>query len=125
MDDHVLAGASPGIPSVCSVCQIPAEFPDPDNPSKMWTQYSEYNNKTYITCSPGCKHIFDTEPQKYMQIWWPAEAYLSGEFGEDPIAGIFKYTGLSPEEAGEHYSSREHARWLEHRKHLGLDKKFF
>ena len=59
MDDHVLAGSSPGLPSVCTVCQVPAEFPDPDNPTKMWTQYSEYNNKTYMTCSPGCKHIFD------------------------------------------------------------------
>ena len=120
-----LQDASPGLPAICTVCQVPAEFPDPDNPTKMWTQYSEYNNKTYITCSPGCKHIFEHEPHKYMQIWWPAEAYLSGEFGEDPVAGLFKYTGLSPEEAGEHYSSREHARWLEHREHLGLDKKFF
>ena len=58
-------------------------------------------------------------------MWWPSEAYLSGEFGEDPVAGIFKYTGLSPEEGGEHYSSNEHARWLEHRRQLGLDKKFF
>ena len=65
---------------------------------KLWTQYSEYNNKTYMTCSPGCKHIFEQEPEKYSQMWWPAEAYLSGEFGEDPIAGMFKYTGLSPEE---------------------------
>ena len=55
----------------------------------------------------------------------PGEAYLSGEFGEDPIGGMFKYTGLSPDEAGEHYSSDEHARWLEYRKHLGLDKKYF
>ena len=125
MDDHVLAGSSPGLPSICTVCQVPAEFPDPDNPSKMWTQYSEYNNKTYVTCSPGCKHIFDQEPHKYMQIWWPSEAYMSGEFGEDPVAGLFKYTGLSPDETGEHYSSNEHARWLEHRKHKGLDKNFF
>ena len=59
MDDHVLAGCKSWIPSVCTVCQVPAEFPNPDNPTKMWTQYSEYNNKTYITCSPGCKHIFE------------------------------------------------------------------
>ena len=116
MDDHVYGRQSPGIPTVCTVCQLPAQFPDPDNPTKMWTQYSEYNNKTYITCSPGCKHIFEHEPHKYMQIWWPAEAYLSGEFGEDPIAGMFKYTGLSPDEAGEHYSSDEHARWLAHQR---------
>ena len=34
MDDNVLAGSSPGIPSVCTVCQVPAEFPNPDNPTK-------------------------------------------------------------------------------------------
>ena len=84
----------PGIPAVCTVCQVPAEFPDPDNPTKLWTQYSEYNNKTYMTCSPGCKYIFEQEPYKYSQMWWPSEAYLSGEFGEDPIAGMFKYTGF-------------------------------
>ena len=65
-DNHIFANASPGIPAACTVCQVPAEFPDPDNPTKLWTQYSEYNNKTYMTCSPGCKHIFEQEPFKYM-----------------------------------------------------------
>ena len=124
-EENVFANASPGMPAVCSVCQLPAEFPNPDSPLELWTQYSEHNGKTYMTCSPGCKHVFDKEPEKYAQMWWPAEAYLSGEFGEDPVAGMFKYTGLSPEETGEHYTSREHAHWLEHRRHLGLDKKFF
>ena len=124
-EDDVFANSSPGIPAICSVCQLPAEFPNPDSPLELWSQYSEYNGKTYMTCSPGCKHIFDHEPEKYTQIWWPGEAYLSGEFGEDPMAGILKYTGLSQEEVGEHYTSGEHAHWLEHRRHLGLDKKFF
>ena len=124
-EEDINANASPGLPAVCSVCQLPAEFPNPDKPLTLWTQYSEYNGKTYMTCSPGCKHVFDHEPEKYEQMWFPAEAYLSGEFGEDPVAGMFKYTGLSPEETGEHYTSREHAHWLEHRRHLGLDKKFF
>ena len=124
-EEDVFANTSPGLPAVCSVCQLPAEFPNPDSPLELWTQYSEYNGHTYMTCSPGCKHVFDREPEKYTQSWWPAEAYLSGELGEDPIAGMFKYSGLSPEETGEHYTSREHARWLEHRRHLGLDKKLF
>ena len=33
-DDNVFANASPGIPAVCTVCQLPAEFPNPDNPTK-------------------------------------------------------------------------------------------
>ncbi|MBB6446645.1 YHS domain-containing protein [Bacillus benzoevorans] len=124
-DEDIHANSHPGLPAVCSVCQVPAEFPNPDNMLELLTQYSEYKGKTYMTCSPGCKHIFDNEPEKYSQFWWPAEAYLGGEFGEDPIAGMFKYTGLTPEETGEHYTSRDHARWLEHRRHLGLDKIYF
>ena len=46
--------------------------------------------KRICTCSPGCKHIFEQEPHKYAQIWWPAEAYASGEFGEDPVAGFIQ-----------------------------------
>ena len=86
-EDNVLADASPGIPAICTVCQFPLNSLIRIIRLKLWTQYSEYNNKTYMTCSPGCKHIFDNEPEKYEQIWWPAEAYLSGEFGEDPVAG--------------------------------------
>src|SRR5690606_14497083 len=83
LDDHVLAGASKGLPAVCTVCNLPLEFPNPDNMEERWTQYSEYNNKTYPTCSPGCKHIFDHEPEKYSQIWYSAEAFANGELGED------------------------------------------
>ncbi|MBB6445253.1 phenol hydroxylase P3 protein [Bacillus benzoevorans] len=124
-DDNVLAGASKGLPGVCTVCHLPNEFPNPDNMAERWTQLSEYNNKTYATCSPGCKHIFDHEPEKYAQIWWPAEAYVNGELGTDLPGDLFKAWGTTPEEGGEHYSSDEHARWLEHRRHLGLDKKYF
>lgn len=124
-DDNVLAGASPGLPAICTVCQVPLMFPNPDKPNELWTQLSEYNNKTYSTCSPGCKHIFELEPHKYMQIWWPGEAYTSGEFGEDIPGDLFKYFSFSPEEAGEHYSSQEHKDWVAHREHLGLNKKYF
>lgn len=61
MDDHVLAVASPGIPAVCCVCQIPDEFPDPDNPTKLWTQYSEF--KFY-----EANHIIDELDQTYQKL---------------------------------------------------------
>lgn len=123
MDDNVMGVALPGFPAICTVCKIPAEFPNPDDPTKRWTQYSEFNNRTYITCSPGCKHIFDQEPLKYSNVWYPAEAMLNGEFG-DNMESIFSYWNISPDETNEHYSSNERLRWLEHRKHLGLDKAF-
>jgi Cu+-exporting ATPase len=28
---------------------------------------SEHNGQTYYFCSPGCKHSFDQDPEKYMQ----------------------------------------------------------
>ncbi|KEF37487.1 phenol 2-monooxygenase P3 subunit [Schinkia azotoformans MEV2011] len=122
--DHALAVTSPGIPSVCKVCQIPLEFVNPDKPTQQWTQYSEYNGDIHMTCSPGCKHLFESEPQKYMQMWWPAEAYVSGEFGENVPMDLFKYLAFSPEEAGEHYSSRDRLRWLQYRQAINFDKRF-
>ncbi|CAB3393213.1 MULTISPECIES: YHS domain-containing protein [Kyrpidia] len=123
MDDHVLAVASPGLPAVCAVCQIPTEFPNPDNPSEMWTQYAEHKGKTYQFCSPGCKTIFLEEPEKYIQFWWPAESYLSGEFGST-LEDMFEYFGFTPEETNEHYSSRDYYRWIRYREALGLDRSF-
>ncbi|ADG05700.1 YHS domain-containing protein [Kyrpidia tusciae] len=123
MDDHVMAVAAPGLPAVCAVCQVPCEFPDPDHPDRMWTQYAEYNGKTHMFCSPGCRDIFLEEPEKYMQWWWPAESYLSGEFGPT-LSDMFEYFGFTPEEANEHYSSRDYHRWIRYREQLGLDKTF-
>jgi phenol hydroxylase P3 protein len=122
--DHALAKMGPGIPSVCRVCQIPLEFVNPDDPTKSWTQFSEHNGQIHMTCSPGCKHIFEQEPEKYLQMWWPAEAYVGGEFGENMPLDLFKYLGFSPEEAGEHYASADRKRWLEYRKALQMDKRF-
>ncbi len=123
MDDHVMAVASPGLPAVCAVCQIPIEFPDPDHPERPWTQYSDYNGKTHMFCSPGCKQIFEEEPHKYVQWWWPAESYLNGEFGNS-LEDMFKYFGFAPEEANEYYTSRDYHRWLRYRRQLGLDKRY-
>lgn len=27
---------------------------------------SEYNGETYYFCAPGCKHVFDENPEKYL-----------------------------------------------------------
>ncbi len=31
-----------------------------------FAETSEYQNKTYYFCSPGCKAAFDKEPHKYV-----------------------------------------------------------
>ncbi len=35
------------------------------DPDVAHTRKSEYKNKTYYFCSPGCKEAFDKEPSKY------------------------------------------------------------
>lgn len=37
---------------------------------------SEYQGKTYYFCSPGCKHSFDKDPEKYLGK--PASGLMSG-----------------------------------------------
>ena len=34
-EENVFANTSPGMPAVCSVCQLPAEFPNPDSPLEL------------------------------------------------------------------------------------------
>lgn len=122
LDQDIMAVAGAGIPAACAVCQIPVQFPDPDHPTRLWVQMSEYQGRTHLTCSPGCKHIFDLEPQKFSQWWFPAEAYLSREFGDSPdlFSDLFKYFGFNPEEANEYYSSRDYQRWKEYREALRI-----
>ncbi len=33
---------------------------------------SEYRGETYYFCAPGCKHVFDEDPQKYLSSDKPA-----------------------------------------------------
>lgn len=37
---------------------------------------SEYQGKTYYFCSPGCKHSFDKDPEKYLGK--PATGHMGG-----------------------------------------------
>jgi phenol/toluene 2-monooxygenase (NADH) P3/A3 len=45
-----------------------------------------YKDETYHFCSDGCQHIFEHEPEKYVQAWLPMpqlfQEPVNGDLGE-------------------------------------------
>ena len=77
---------------LCQVCQIPMLFTEPDDPTKICYRESDYQGEKYHTCSDGCKHIFDDEPEKYIQAWLPVHQIYQGNCfpeGTDPTVEGF------------------------------------
>ena len=89
------------LPMLCQVCQIPMLFTEPEDPTKICYRESEYQGEKYHTCSDGCKHIFDDEPEKYIQAWLPVHQIYQGNCfpegtdptveGFDPLAKVLEY----------------------------------
>ena len=89
------------LPMLCQVCQIPMLFTEPDDPTKICYRESEYQGEKYHTCSDGCKHIFDDEPEKYIQSWLPVHQIYQGNCfpegtdptveGFNPLAKVLEY----------------------------------
>lgn len=80
------------MPMLCQVCQIPMLFTEIDNPGQIAYRQSEFKDEQYHFCSDPCKHIFDNEPDKYVEAWLPAHQILQGNCfkeGDDPTAEGF------------------------------------
>jgi phenol hydroxylase P3 protein len=80
------------LPMLCQTCQIPMFFTEPGDPTKLAYRESDYKGDKYHFCSDGCKHIFDNEPEKYIQSWLPVHQIYQGNCfneGTDPTAEGF------------------------------------
>ena len=80
------------LPMLCQVCQIPLIFTEPGDPTQICYRESDYKGEKFHTCSDGCKHIFDDEPEKYVQAWLPVHQIYQGNCfpeGTDPTAPDF------------------------------------
>ena len=90
-----------GLAKLCQTCQLPCVFTEPDDPTKICYRESEYQGEKYHTCSDGCKHIFDDEPEKYIQSWLPVHQIYQGNCfpegtdptveGFNPLAKVLEY----------------------------------
>ncbi|ALK97917.1 phenol 2-monooxygenase [Massilia sp. WF1] len=92
------------LPMLCTTCTIPMLFTEPDDPTKICYRHSEYKGNQYHFCSDGCKHIFDNEPEKYVQALLPPHQIFKGRNfkpgvdpgapGFDPLAAVLDFYGV-------------------------------
>ena len=93
------------LPMLCTICQIPMVFTEPGDPTKICYRESDYKGDKYHFCSDGCKHVFDGEPEKYVQSWLPVHQIYQGNCfkadvdptqpGFDPLAAVLDWYGLN------------------------------
>jgi phenol hydroxylase P3 protein len=53
-------------------------FTEPGDATKICYRESDYEGSKYHFCSDGCKHVFDDEPEKYVQSWLPVHQIYQG-----------------------------------------------
>ncbi|HQQ68806.1 MAG TPA: aromatic/alkene/methane monooxygenase hydroxylase/oxygenase subunit alpha [Alicycliphilus sp.] len=70
------------LPKLCQTCQIPTLFTEPGDPTTICQRETEYKGEVYHFCSDGCQHIFEQEPEKYVQAWLPMPQLM-----QEPIKG--------------------------------------
>ena len=100
--DHWAAEAAKGkrfynnaLPQLCTTCQIPMGFTEPDDPSTICFRESEYKGEHYHFCSDGCKEIFDNEPEKYVQSWLPVHQIFQGNCGGASVEDVLKWYNMN------------------------------
>ncbi|MEZ5840137.1 MAG: YHS domain-containing protein [Hyphomicrobiales bacterium] len=96
--DHWASEAAAGrrfynnaLPQLCTTCQIPMGFTEPDDPTTIAFRSSEYKGEHYHFCSDGCKDIFDHEPEKYVQSWLPVHQIFQGNCGGASVEDVLKW----------------------------------
>ncbi|MCH4273254.1 MAG: YHS domain-containing protein, partial [Kerstersia gyiorum] len=92
------------LPMLCNTCQIPMAFTEPGDPTAICYRESTYLGQKFHFCSDGCKHVFDKEPQKFIQSWLPVHQIYQGNCfkpdvdptaeGFDPLAAVLDWYGI-------------------------------
>ena len=83
-----------GLPQLCTVCQIPMAFTEPDDPTTICFRESEHEGDKYWLCSDGCKDIFDGEPEKYVHSWLPVHQIFQGNCGGPTVPEVLDWYHL-------------------------------
>ena len=104
---------NPGLPQLCTVCQIPMGFTEPGDPMTQCQRQSVYEGERYDFCSDGCQWIFDREPTKYRQSWLPVHQIFQGNCGGPTLPDVAAWYGLQPGDGGEYLGSPDNLNWLE------------
>ena len=74
-----------GLAKLCQTCQIPTVYTEPGDPTRLAQREVEYKGEKYHFCSEGCQHIFENEPEKYIEAWLPMQQLFQAPlFGDLP-----------------------------------------
>lgn len=79
------------LPMLCTTCQIPMGYTEPEDMTKIAFRSSEHKGDKYHFCSDGCKDIFDHEPEKYVQAWLPVHQIYQGNCGGAELEDVLKW----------------------------------
>jgi phenol/toluene 2-monooxygenase (NADH) P3/A3 len=109
-----------GLPMLCQVCQIPALYSPPGDPSKIATFHTEHGGERYNFCSEPCKWIFEREPKKYIQAWLPVHQIYQGNCGGATIPEVLDWSGIGPNDGGEYTTSRDAENWAKWHQPAGV-----
>ncbi len=85
-----------GLAQLCQVCQFPMIFTEPDDPTKLCHREVDYKNEKYHFCSDHCKHIFEDEPEKFIQAWLPMPQLFMGNSGGGGVEEWMEWVGMVP-----------------------------
>lgn len=103
---------NPTLPQLCTTCQIPMGFTEPDDPTKICFRSSQYKGDIYHFCSDGCKDIFDYEPEKYIQSWLPVHQIYQGNCGGATVPEVLNWYNLQPgKDNGDYNGSPDQQMW--------------
>jgi phenol hydroxylase P3 protein len=101
-----------GLPMLCQVCQIPAGFTEPGDPTTLSLRYAEFRGERYNFCSDGCQWIFEREPEKYVQAWLPVHQIYQGNCGGATVPEVLNWYGIEEGvDNGEYLTSRDKRAW--------------
>ena len=85
-----------GLAQLCQVCQFPMIFTEPDDPGKLCHRELDYQGEKYHFCSDHCQHIFEDEPEKYVQSWLPMPQLFQGNSGGGGVAEWMEWVKMVP-----------------------------
>lgn len=109
-----------GLPKLCQTCQLPCLFTEPDDPTQLAHRETEYEGEKYHFCSDGCQHVFEQEPEKYIQSWLPMPALMQEPLKGD-LAAWMEWVALEPTASGNYADSEDKANFEKWRKQVSTD----
>jgi phenol hydroxylase P3 protein len=85
-----------GLAQLCQVCQFPMIFTEHGDPTKICHRELDYKGEKYHFCSDHCQHIFEHEPEKYVQAWLPMPQLFQGNSGGGGVAEWMDWVHMVP-----------------------------